>query len=579
MLRPSRFALLGLALGLFGSACLADEPPAKAERPRLVVLVVFDQLRGDYLTRWEPLFGAGGFRRLGRDGAWFQNCHYGFANTMTAAGHASFLTGCSPSETGIVGNEWFDRSTGKEVYCVASSRYQRVPAVVSGRGDTKGISSPERLLTLTVGDVLKDRTLGKPRVVSLSCKDRSAVLPAGKKPDGCYWFDSETGTFVTSTYYRDELPLWVTEFNAAHPADRWFGHDWTKLKPDLDYVKLSGPDDVAAEGEGVAQGRTFPHSMTGGLKEPGPKYYQALYTSPYSNELLLDLAKRAIDAEHLGEDDVPDILCVSFTANDPVGHVWGPDSQEVLDVTLRSDLIVKELLAHLDAKVGKGRYLIGLTADHGVSPLPETSRSQGKDAGRLSPTSLASDAETFLAKTFGKGDDDKAKWISGTSNFDFYLNLKLIAERGLERAKVEESLAGYLKGQPGILTVYTRTQLVGDVPERDSLAQRVRRSFSRERSGDVMMVLKPFYLSSKYPTGTTHGTPHPYDTHVPLMVFGPGIRPGVRADAVTPQALAAIFARALEICPPVTADEDVPTGLFEKPAGDGSVPVTASGSR
>jgi hypothetical protein len=556
------FASLLLGKGAFIPASRAQEP---AERPRLVVLVVFDQMRGDYLTRWEPLFRDEGFRRLGKEGAWFRNCHYPYATTVTAAGHASLLTGCSPATHGIIGNEWFDRAAGKEIYCVASSHYQRVPAPESGKGDLKGVSAPERLLALTVGDVLKETTHGESRVVSLTFKDRSAVLPAGKKPDACYWFDTETGTFVTSSYYRDMLHPWLEAFNAGHPADRWFGRDWTKLRPELDYEKMSGPDDVAGEGTGVAQGRTFPHPTTGGLREPGPKYYQALYTSPYANDLLLDLVKQAIDGEHLGADQVPDILCVSFSANDTVGHAWGPDSQEVLDVTLRSDVIMKELLAHLDARVGKGRYLLALTADHGVCPLPEISRAQGKDAGRLSPAKLVAGAQEFLATNFGKGRAG-AKWIADWSNFDIYLNLALVKELGLEQPKVEDALAGYFKGQEGILTAYSRTQLSGKLPERDALGHQLRNSFHPERSGDVTIVLKPYYLSSTYSTGTTHGSPHSYDTHVPLYVFGPSVHPGVRTDPVTPQAIAAIFARALEVSPPATADASVPQGLFERPA-------------
>ena len=258
---------------------------------------------------------------------------------------------------------------------------------------------------------------------------------------------------------------------------------------------------------------------------------------------------------------------MSFSANDAIGHMWGPDSQEVLDVTLRSDLVVEELLAYLDAKVGKGRYVLAITADHGVCPLPETSRSQGKEARRLAPASLLADAEAFLAKSFGKGPNGKAKWIAATANFDVYLNLGLIEARGLERAKVEDALAGYFRGQPGVLTAYTRTQLSGSLPEVDAIGQRVRRSFHPERSGDVTIVLQPYWLSSRYPTGTTHGTPHSYDTYVPLLVYGPGVWSGVRKDPVTPEAIAAIFARVLGIRPPVTAAADVPEGLIEPPAG------------
>jgi hypothetical protein len=542
-----------------------------ASRPRLAVLVVFDQMRGDYLTRWESLFGDGGFHRLQKEGAWFQNCNYPYANTVTAAGHASLLTGCSPARHGMVGNDWYDRAAATPVYCVTSDRYQRVPPADETAGRARAAKahratgvSPERLLAPTVGDVLKEATAGKARVVGLSFKDRAAVLMVGRRADSCYWLDSRTGTFVTSTYYRDRLEPWVAEFNAARPAARWFGRDWTRLRGDVDYVRYSGPDDVPAEGKGIMQGRTFPHPLTGGLREPGPRYYEALYNSPFGNDLLLDLVTRAIDAGHLGNHDVPDLLCVSFSCNDPIGHCWGPDSQEVLDVTLRSDQIVKALLAHLDARVGKGRYLLALTADHGVCPLPEVARAHGLDAARVPPQILSGQAEDFLQERFGRK-GEKNRWIEATEYPWIYLNRRVLRARGLESAAVEEALAGWLKRQPGVQTAYTHTQLSRALPEGDIVGQRAQHTFHPERCGDVTVVLKPYHLLSRAQTGTGHGTPHPYDTHVPLLIYGPSIRAGVRREAVTPQALAAIFAHALHIKPPAGAEAPLPEGLFENP--------------
>src|SRR5262245_57662149 len=345
------------------------------ETPRLAVLLVFDQMRGDYLTRWQELFGDAGFRRLQREGVWFPNCHYPYAFTVTGAGHASLLTGCTPAVHGIVGNDWYDRDAGQTVNCVGSSRYEQVPAAGAlgafiGK-KSKGGVSPERLLVPSLGDGLKEATNGKARVVALSLKDRSAVLPGGRRPDACYWFDTSTGTFVTSSYYCDRVHSWVEAYNWDRLADRWFGHDWTRLKPSLEYDRYSGPDDVAAEGTGVAQGRIFPHPLTGGLKGPGGAYYEALTMSPFGNDLLLGLVKRVVEAEALGQRDTADLLCISFSSNDLIGHNWGPDSHEVLDVTLRSDLIVAELLTFLDERIGKGNYLLALTADHGICPLPE----------------------------------------------------------------------------------------------------------------------------------------------------------------------------------------------------------------
>jgi hypothetical protein len=545
---------------------LVAEVPTEGQTPRLAVLVVFDQLRGDYLSRWQGLFGPGGFRRLQTEGAWFSNCHYPYAATLTGPGHASILTGCSPPDHGIIANEWYDRAAGEKVGCVEVGRYERVPSrglaqAGAAAQKEKGNVSPERLLAPTLGDALKNATGGKGRIVSLSMKDRSAVLPAGRRADACYWFDSNTGEFVTSTYYRDRLPSWVAEFNRARPADQWFGKDWQRLRPDLDYVRYSGVDDAPGEGRGFAQGRTFPHPMTGGQFRPGPKYYNAVFTSPFGDELLLNLTFRALAAEHL-RSKTPDLLCVSFSCTDAVGHCWGPDSQEVLDTILRADIIVRKLLDYLDGKVGRGRYLLALTADHGVCPLPELARNQGQEAGRISPKLLLANAERFLDQKFGRI-GRPARWLVAREETWLYLNQGLLRERGLQSAEVEESLAGWLRQQPGILAAYTRTQLAGGLPRGDSLGESVRRSFHPERSGDVVFVLKPYHLLTEtLATGTLHGTPHSYDTHVPLLVFGPDVIAGLHSEPVTPQAIAAILARALEIEPPACAQAPVPAGLF-----------------
>ncbi len=569
---PSRRRFLLALWAILGSVLLgiwrpsAGQTPAPApERPRLVVLLVFDQMRADYLTRWQNVFGEGGLRRLQEQGAWFQNCHYPYAHTVTAAGHASLLTGCTPAVHGIVGNDWYDQKTGRSVYCVQSNRpYVRIPAAGSkgnGFGRKKGGISPENLLAPTLSDVLKEATGGKARVVALSLKDRSAVLPAGRRPDACYWFDSSQGVFVTSSYYRDRPHPWVEEFNRGRPADRWFGRSWERLRPQLDYELLSGPDDVPGEGIGFVEGKTFPHPLKGGLTKPGRVYYEAVTDSPMGNELLLDLAKRAITAERLGQHETPDLLSVSFSSNDLIGHTWGPDSQEVLDVTLRTDRVVKELLNHLDAQVGKGRYLLALSADHGVCPLPEVSRARGREAGRIDPVQLTRKAGEFLSQRFG-APSGNGGWFEEVSYPWIYLNRQAVRAAGKEPAAVEDALADWFKKQPGILTAYTRTQLVKGVPAADKVGSLVRRSFHPDRSGDVTVIQKPYYLfASPLATGTNHGTPHTYDTHVPLLVYGPGVRAGVYQEAVAPQAIAAIFAHWLKIAAPARAEFGVPRSL------------------
>jgi predicted AlkP superfamily pyrophosphatase or phosphodiesterase len=556
-------ATILLVAPLLLSAWALRSRAAQAAPPRLAVLVVFDQLRGDYVPRWEKLFGDGGFRRLRTAGAWFENCHYPYANTETGPGHASLLTGCSANRHGIITNTWYDRDLGKSVYCATTERYDPVPPYERKKGDTSA-GSPERRLVPTLADVLKEASGGKGRVVSLSFKDRSAIMSAGRKPDACYWVHGDTATFGTSTYYRDRPHDWVVQFNASKFGERWLGKQWEKLRPDLDYEKYSGRDDVAAEGVGSKQGRTFPHPFAEGATAVGKDYYQALYNSPFGNEVLLELVKRAIVAEGLGTRDTPDLLCVSFSCNDPVGHVWGPDSQEVLDTTLRTDLLLKEFLTFLDDKVGQDRYVLALSADHGVAPLPEMAAAQGKEAARLALDPLKRKLEMFAQEKFGAG-DDKFKLIESVAPPGVYLNQKLLAERGLKSATVEEAVADWLKEQPGVQTAYTRTQLLQGLPAADPIGQRVWRSFHPQRSGDVILVVKPYYQVTSYLTGTGHGTPHPYDTHVPLAVFGNGVRPGLRMDAVTPQACAAILAHALRLQPPPAAEAPLPEKLFVTP--------------
>ncbi|HEV8061203.1 MAG TPA: alkaline phosphatase family protein [Gemmataceae bacterium] len=557
------FSLLATSAGQLPAQADDGQPePASSAKPKLVVLVVFDQMRADYLARWYDQFGEGGFRRMLEHGAWFDNCNYPYALTLTGPGHASFLTGCSGDRHGIIGNEWYERGTG-EVYCATTSRYENVPSDASGTSrKISGGGSPERLLAPTVGDVLKSSTAGKGRVIAISYKDRAAILPGGHTPDGAYWVDSGTGRFVTSTYCRETLPDWVRQFNDSRLIDSWFDRPWERLRPDLDYVKLSGPDDVVGEGSGVKQGRTFPHPMNGGLSKPGRSYYEAVVTSPFGNDLVLAFAKKAIMAEHLGEDEIPDLLSVSFSSNDYIGHSWGPDSQEVMDVTLRSDLIVKQLLEFLDEHVGKGRYLVAMSADHGVCPLPEVAKATHPGAVRVDVAGLISGAEKALDSAFGAGTQGKARWIESAANISFVLNRNKIAARGLTQDAVEKVLVGWLKKHKDVLTAYTHAELLQPAAPDDPIGQRSRKSFNAQRSADISVVFKPYHLASPYLTGTTHGAPHEYDTHVPLVVYGASVIPGRRHDAVTPQAITAIFSHALGIKPPAMAEAPLPEKLL-----------------
>lgn len=568
-----RLSLVGLVVLASTLGCFRAPPPPQVRPVKLAVVVVFDQLRGDYLERWRPLFVPDGFKRLMNEGAWFANCHYPYANTVTGAGHASILTGTSPYRHGIVANEWYQ--DGADAYCASTPRYDFVPPkkvdppkleVPKLEDVAKAIKkktyagNPTRMLSPTVADSLKEATGGRAKIYGLSMKDRSAVLPLGFSGGEAYWFENR---FVTSTYYRETLPKWVQEFNASGTADRWFDQIWDRSRPDVDYVRYAGPDDV--EGEGSP--RTFPHAMSNGEKKPGSKYHNAVYTSPFGNDLLAEFTKTCVNVEKLGTHPDADLLVVSFSSNDAVGHAWGPDSQEVLDITLRSDVLMADLLKFLDAKVGPGNYSVVLTADHGVCPLPEVAAAKGLDAKRVAPAVLVRGAETFLQAAFGKaaeGEPEAGKalqWLEAVDPPFVYLNTRLIEAKKLDRETVSKALADWLLTQDGIARTFTRGQLGGDVPATDEIGQMVKRGFRPDRCGDVVVVLKPYHFYSTG-TGTTHGSPYPYDTHVPLLAYGPGIPGGRRTELVTPQHAAPITAALLGIAPPKDCDYKLPETLY-----------------
>jgi predicted AlkP superfamily pyrophosphatase or phosphodiesterase len=567
-MRFVRVAAVLAALTFVFTTGIAAEPAT----PKLLVLIVFDQFRGDYLARWNSLFTDDGFRRLEREGTWFTNCHYPYGVTMTGPGHASLGTGCSPDRHGIITNDWYDRGAGEMVYCATTERYKEIYSPLADgakppKDKEKGFGAPDRMMVPTFAETLKDATHGQSKVVAVSLKDRSAVLPAGRKADACYWFDDRIGQFVTSNFYADKAHVWANDFNAGKPADRWFGTPWTRLRSNIDYAKFSGPDDVSAEGTGVVkkQGRVFPHPMDAGLKRPGRDYWDTVVTSPFGNQLLLDFAIKATTAENLGHGPAIDFLSISFSSNDYIGHQYGPDSQEVMDVTLRADLIVRHLLGALDQHVGRGNYLLALSADHGICPLPEVSASHGKDAKRIQAVLFATKAIKFLTDKYGPV-EGSARWIEGVGAFPWvYLNHGLIASKGLKSEDVVDTLANYFRTQDGIQAVYTRRQL--DAPPsagEEPPLRMMRKSYVPARCGDLAIITKPYYLLTTFTTGTSHGTPHDYDTHVPLVVMGPGIPAGQCDDLVTPQAVVPVFARAAGINPPATTEAILPDRLRAK---------------
>jgi predicted AlkP superfamily pyrophosphatase or phosphodiesterase len=583
MRNPIRWAIAALAIIIVAGASywvittrgvqpdpIKADGPDLSKHPKLVVLVVFDQLRGDYPKKWQPLFGDGGFKRLQKDGAWFTNCHYPYAYTLTAAGHTSLVTGTTPNKHGIIANEWVDRSIGGE----------GVASTTPPPEEKKKGGGPYRRKAESVGDVLMRVLTEKSRVASFSIKERAAVLMAALRANMCYWFNSSNGNFVTSAYYRPDPHSWATKFNKERSVDQWLNKSWEKFDAKLDYEEHSSKDNYETEGTGYVQGRSFPHkfqfAQTKDAKANKQNYFDAVACSPMGNELLLAFAKTAIEAEKLGQGDSVDLLCISFSSNDLIGHTWGPDSQEVLDVTLRSDVLIKEFLGYLDEKVGKDNYYFALSADHGVCPLPEFAHEHGLKAGRVEPEILTTRAEEFLNQKY-LAEGKKKPWfiLPKRGNAWVYFNYATLEEMKLKRSDVEKSLADWYNTQSGIERAFTRTEVMKEeAEEQTELFRQVQRSFHSDCSGDVMVILKPYHMFSppnlsknpaKNPTyRATHGMPHSYDTHVPLMVLGPRIEPGVRDAKVTPQAMASILAEALRVPAPKDATYALPEELFKK---------------
>ncbi len=519
------------------------EPPPPPAGGGLVVVVVFDQMRGDYLERFQSRFGPGGFERMKRDGVWYADAHLPYAPTATGSGHASISTGLAPDKHGIIENAWYDRKQGKTVYAVTGDRrYDRVPAGPSPgvRLPDGGGLAPDRLLAPTVGDAA---TAAGGKVVSLSIKDRAAVLLGGKKPTACYCFDTATGEFHTSDYYRDTPHQWVTAFNASKAADRWTGQAWQPL----DGPAPAGPDD--APGEATPLGtRTFPHALPAATDG---KYYAALENTPFANELLWELAREAIEAEALGRNSTPDLLLISFSANDVIGHAYGPDSHEVADATARADQLIAGLIDHLNTRVGSGRWTLVVTSDHGICPLPEAAAGH-PTAERFHPGEVTDGLAAVLDERFGRPDGQAGKWVEKVDWPWVYFNQTLLAAEDVPPRAMEEAAAQWCAHRPRLVqAAYTRSELAGP-PLTEPVARRVQRGFHPGRSGDVYILASPYTLPmGKGSVGTTHGTPHDYDTHVPVLAFGHGVpRLGRRPEAADALIVAALAAKMLGVAPP-----------------------------
>lgn len=517
---------LSAAAALVLTVAAIAAPPVVAKKPKLVLTIVVDQFRYDYLTRFRSEYKAGLAQLLDK-GAVFTNANYEHFPTITAVGHSTVLTGALPANSGIIENDWYDYATKKMVSSVSDEAFELL-----GGTPGKRASSPRRLLVSTLGDELKMSGKGKPKVIGISIKDRAAILPSGHMADGAYWFDDLSGNFVSSTYYFPSLPGWAKDFNASRTVDQFVGKKWTPI----DQPTAKPLKEMPAKADKA--------------------YFGLMERTPYGSEIVEMFAEKAIAAEKLGQNNSTDVLTISFSSNDYVGHELGPDSPEVHDISVQTDRILGRLFAFVNSKVGAGNVLVIFTADHGVSPAPEVNQQRKMPGGRLDQADMEKAIQNALVSAFGPG-----TWVAGRSSSGmFFLNRDLIREKKLRPADVQEEAARAVRELPHVARVYTRERIIRGELRQDRTGTRVRNGYNEERGADVIAILEPYWMFSK--RGTTHGAPYSYDSHVPVIFMGAGIKAGRYHESIAVNDIAPTLASLLDVETPSGSEGRVLEEIF-----------------
>jgi predicted AlkP superfamily pyrophosphatase or phosphodiesterase len=522
-----RVYIFALALLISGAASAQTSATGISDRPKLVVGIVVDQMRQEYLYRYYNKYGNDGFKRLMGSGFMMKNAHYNYAPTYTGPGHASVYTGTTPAVHGIIGNDFYNKKSGKMVNCVEDS-LQKIVGAASGNGDV----SPWRMQSSTVTDELKLFTQKRAKVIGVSFKDRGAVLPAGHMADAAYWFDSGSGRFISSTYYMAKLPEWAEKFNGLSLPDKYLSQEWNTLLPIEQYTE-SGPDDSPYEKKYSGKTKpTFPYNLPQMRKQNGN--YELLYMTPFANDFLTEFAKTAFVNEKMGKDDVTDFLCLSYSTPDAIGHAVGPNAIELEDTYLRLDRNIADLLKTLDKEVGAGNYTLFLTADHAVADVPQYLKDNKMPAGYFNENYASAKLNEYLNTYFpGK------KLISNVSNGQIFLNHEAFQgspkSSGIDMFIVAELIGKFLMTIDGVANYYTEGVLRQGNGNDQGVKGHVIRGYHPKRSGDIVVVLEPGWFESGSIQGTTHGSPYSYDTSVPMLFYGKGIKHGtsVRYHPIT----------------------------------------------
>ena len=481
-------------------------------KPKLVVGIVVDQMRYDYLTRFYDHFGKEGFKRLVEEGFNCKNNHFNYAPTSTGPGHTSVYTGATPSVHGIIGNNWYDKELDSDVYCASDDSYSSV-----GTTSNAGQMSPHRMTVTTITDELRLNNQMRGKTISIALKDRGAVLPGGHTANAAYWFHgANEGKWITSSYYMEQLPKWVVDFNSSGKAQS-YKKAWNTIKDIKDYNE-SGTDNNTYEGlfEGETS-PTFPHSTTALLNKT--ENFDIIKSTPFGNSLTTDFVIEALQQEDLGKDEITDFLAVSFSSTDYVGHMYGVNSKEVQDTYIRLDEDLARLFKALDKNVGEGEYTLFLTADHGAIEVPSYLKDKKIPAGYIDNAANSKRLSGFLKYTYGTEDI-----LKNYSNYQLFLDHEIIKNLDLNLVDVQTEMAQEFLGYDAIDRVYTANQMWNN-QYTSGIPYILQNGFNQKRSGDILVVLKPGFISYSK-TGSTHGSPQIYDTHTPLLFYGMGIKPG-----------------------------------------------------
>jgi len=503
-----------LAYFILTNSLFAQTKPVPAnelKQPKLVIGIVVDQMRQDYIFRYWNKFGNGGFKKLMNEGYFYKNAQFNYVPTYTGPGHASIYTGTSPATHGIIANDWFVKELGKTTYCTADENVKSV-----GTESKAGLMSPKHLLVTTIGDELKLNTNQQSKVFAISLKDRSSILPAGHSANGAFWFDGSNGKFISSTHYMQQLPVWLNEFNQLNLPNKYLSQGWQTLYPINQYTESIADNNNYELAPNKKDTAIFPYEYKNEIEKNN---YNVLRSTPFGNSITKDLAIACLKSEKLGTSKYTDMLCISFSSTDYVGHAFGPRSVEIEDVYLRLDKDIEELLNALNAHVGKDNYVIFLTADHGACDVPAHLKDLKIPAGYMNEDSLAKTIKTFCQNQYNDS------LVLSISNQQIFLNETKMTASRLNKFAVEHTLANYLLSIKGIAEAYPSEVLKYENYTEGNFKYLIQKGYNHVRSGNVVFSYNPAWMEH-HQKGTTHGASYSYDTHVPLLFYGMQIPKG-----------------------------------------------------